>query len=714
MHRFLLATLAAGCLLTTSLQAESKIGFRQLGSTKPVVVERGKKTTIQIRSSFTLDGTHSVFFDKPGITMKFLETKPIAAPRTGRGRTGTPFRFECNVPADQEPGIYEMRVATKQAVSSITHLLVSEYPVVLEAAKENGTPANAQSVPVPVAISGVCEKAEDVDCFAVNGKAGQELTFQIYAQRVTQAVHSMQSGGGVYLMDPILTLFGPNGQVVAQNDNFIGGDSFLAFKLPEDGTYVLEVRDARYIGNDKYVYCVEISDRPFAHAVFPIAVQSGKPTEVSLVGHNLGTSPSATITIGISNPSASDETHNGATWKTFRFRTPLGETNPVPILVSQSPQLMASTGNDSIANAIPLTLPVGVNARFSNPEQSHYYSFDAVKGKYYLFEIIAHRSGLPLDCVLEIQDETGKKLAEADDGLQTKDPKLYFKAPADGKLFVVLRDLHDRGGERFFYHLKAEPSGPDFEVHGEYYYAQIAPGTRMVWFAKITRLNGFKGPVEMHVDGLPKGVSVTPVTIPAGMTYCSLLLSAAPDAKVNASLARVYGKATIADTDDKPQEVIRYGRITCELQTQGGGQARWPISTQLVGVTEPLDLLKVEATPSELTLKPGGKAEITVRIERSKGYKDPVTLAMAFKYFSTTYGNQLPPGVTVSKSSKARLTGNVLEGKIILEATDKAMPVERLPISVLARVSITFSITTNYGSNPVYLTIPAPAEVTKK
>ena len=711
MHRFLLAALAAGCLLTTSLQAESKIGFRQLGSTKPVVVERGKKTTIQIRSNFTLDGTHTVFFDKPGITMKFLETKPIAAPRTGRGRVGTPFRFECDVPADQEPGIYEMRVATKQAVSSITHLLVSEFPVVLEQQKENGTPATAQAVSIPVAISGVCEQAEDVDCFAVTGKAGQGLTFQVYAQRVTQAVHSMQSGGGTYLMDPILTLFGPNGQVVAQNDNFIGGDSFIAYQLPQDGKYVLEVRDARYVGNDKYVYGVEISDRPYAHALFPIAVQSGKPTEVSVVGHNLGEMPKATITVDSGEDA---EPNNGATWKNIRMRTPVGVTNPVAVLVSQSPQLMAPAGNDSIASATPLTLPVGVNARFTNPEQSHYYSFDAVKGKYYLFEIIAHRRNLPLDCVLEIHDETGKKLAEADDGLQTKDPKLYFKAPADGKFFVVLRDLHDRGGERFFYHLKAELSGPDFEVHGEYYYAQVAPGTRMVWFAKINRLNGFNGPVEMHINGLPKGVSVTPVTIPAGMTYCSLLLSAAPDAKVSASLARVYGKAKIPGADDKPQEVIRYGRITCELQTQGGGQARWPISTQLIGVTEPLDLLKVEATPSELTLKPGGTAEITVRIERSKDYKDPVTLAMAFKYFRTTYGNQLPPGVTVSKKSKARLTGNVLEGKIVLEATDKAMPVQRLPISVLARVSITFSITTNYGSNPVYLTIPPPAAVTKK
>jgi len=59
----------------------------------------------------------------------------------------------------------------------------------------------------------------------------------------------------------------------------------------------------------------------------------------------------------------------------------------------------------------------------------------------------------------------------------------------------------------------------------------------------------------------------------------------------------------------------------------------------------------------------------------------------------------------MAKESKLRLAGNTLEGTIVLEASDKALPVQRLPIAALARVSITFSITTNYASNPVYLTV---------
>ena len=127
-------------------------------------------------------------------------------------------------------------------------------------------------------------------------------------------------------------------------------------------------------------------------------------------------------------------------------------------------------------------------------------------------------------------DSSGKKVADGDDGYYTKDAKLQFKAPVDGKFFVSVRDLHNRGGERFIYNLRAEPATPEFELHGKYYYAQLAPGTRMIWFVNLSRQNGFTGPVELKVEGLPEGVTATPVTIPSGLTRAAVILSAKSDA----------------------------------------------------------------------------------------------------------------------------------------------------------------------------------------
>lgn len=688
--------LIAGFVAPSPLHAEKKIGFRQITIVEPVAIQRGTSQPMTLRSNFTLNGTHSVFFDRPGATMTFAEKEPKDAPRRGRGSDGTPFLFDVTASPDALPGVLELRVATDQAVSSVSHLKITDFPVVREDEKKvNNTRDAAQPVTIPAAICGRVEQFEDVDFFTFEGKAGQQITLEMFAQRATAGIHGMVVRGPlIYLMDSLLTLHGPNGQIVAQNDNFHGGDSFLAVTLPEDGTYAIEVRDARYAGSGRYVYCLEVSERPYAHAVFPMAVQRGQKSPAVIVGHSLGEIGSAEL---------SGEGETG--WR--RQRLPVGDssTNPVPIFFSEHPQVVSDGNNTSVETAMPVELPVGLNGRFLEPDGVHVYQFEAKKDQYYRFEVESQRRGLALDSILEILDVNGKRIVESDDDLQTKDSKLYWKAPGNGKFYVTVRDLHGRGGERFLYHLRAEPAGPDFELSGEYYYAQLAPGTNMVWFAKINRLNGFTGPIEILVENLPDGVTAEPVTIPEGMIHCAIILQAKPDAKINASLARVIGRATVSGPDGKPREIVHRGRITCEQQGSGGGQARWPIHTQIVGVTRPLDLLKVEATPSEVTLKPGEKKEITVHIERNDGFKDPVTLAMSFDYFSNKFGEQLPPGVTVGKASRLRLSGKTLEGKVILEASDKAVPVKRLPLTVLARVSITFSITTNYGTNPVYLTV---------
>jgi len=683
----------------------SKIGFRQLVAFKPAAVQQGDKRKIQLHSSYTLDGTHSVFFDQPGIKIKFVEPKPKAAPRRGRGSVGTPFAFDIEVPQDQPTRIYECRVATDQAVSSVTHLLVTPYPVIEEVEKkDNNTFDTAQVITLPSTVCGICEKTEDLDCFKFTGKKGQEITLQVYAQRVTEAIHTMQTSG-VYLMDSILTLYGPQKQIVAQNDNFVKSDSLITYKLPADGEYVFEIRDARYVGTGKYAYCIEVSDTPFVYHTFPLAVQTGKTADVELRGHALKGNQKISF-------SAVDAKDTG--WAQRTFKTPAGQTNAVWTLISDDPQVSAPGTNISTKTAFPLTLPVGVSAELKEAEQTHYYSFKTKKDQYYYFKLMSSRIDLPLDCVMEVRDAKGKAhrifvnggaTTEADDGLQMKDAELYFKSPADGEYFLTVRDLHDRGGERFAYHLSAQPSGPEFEVHGEYYYAQIAPGTNMLWFGKVKRLNGFTGPIEMNIEGLPKGVTFEPVTLPPGVNDCGLILKAAKDAPINASLVKISGKAKLPGPDGKEREVVRYGRITCEIQSGGGGQARWPINTSIVGVTKPLDLLEVTATPSEIVLKPGESAEIKVKIKRSDVYKDPVTLATSFMYFRSKFGEQLPPEVTLSKKSKTRLAGDTLEGTLVIEASKKATPIKRFPFAAMARVGITFSITTNYASNVLYLTI---------
>ena len=152
------------------LPAEKKIGFRQITIVEPVAVQRGTSQSVTLRSNFTLNGTHSVFFDRPGVTMTFAEKEPKDAPRRGRGSDGTPFLFDVTASPDALPGVLELRVATDQAVSSVSHLKITDFPVVREDEKKvNNTRDDAQPITVPAAICGRVERFEDVDFFTFEG-----------------------------------------------------------------------------------------------------------------------------------------------------------------------------------------------------------------------------------------------------------------------------------------------------------------------------------------------------------------------------------------------------------------------------------------------------------------------------------------------------------------------------------------------------------------
>src|SRR5690606_39038063 len=199
--------------------------------------------------------------------------------------------------------------------------------------------------------------------------AGPTLTFNLCAQRVTDKIPGMVvRGPKIYLMDGLLVLYGPNRQVIAQNDNAYGGDSFLAVTLPSDGEYTLEVRDARYAGSGRYPYCVEISDRPHVHATLPMGMQPGSATPLKLIGPNLGDSPIVEFT-------APDSAMSG--WQQQTLNTPAGATNPVHLLVSAHPQGVASGENVSRETAQPIEVPSGISGQLAEPDQAHWYSFAA-------------------------------------------------------------------------------------------------------------------------------------------------------------------------------------------------------------------------------------------------------------------------------------------------------------------------------------------------
>jgi hypothetical protein len=293
----------------------------------------------------------------------------------------------------------------------------------------------------------------------------------------------------------------------------------------------------------------------------------------------------------------------------------------------------------------------------------------------------------------------GGTLAEADDTFG-KDPRLEWTAVSDGPFVVQVVDLHSRGGDDFSYVLEAEAGAPDFVLTCDPDKLNVGPGGRVPVFVQVARRNGFNGPVTLEWDGLPAGVTSSPLTIPAAMTQGVMVVSAADDAAPVASLPTLKGKA---ETPDGP--LVHDAAPKQEIYMPGGGRGFYNVNTLALTVTDPSDIT-VEAGPENITLTPGGSATIDVTVTRRKDFDKGVNLAVILQHLGGIHANPLPPGVTVAPSGNKTLLGpKETAGKIVLQAAPNAAPCEGVPIAVMGHVSINFVVKTSYSSAPILLNV---------
>ena len=100
----------------------------------------------------------------------------------------------------------------------------------------------------PVAFNGVLEKPGDVDWFKIKGKKNQTLNFTVFGRKVLRSP-----------IDSWLEIHKLKGGRLALNDDSGGPDSKQAFKFPEDGEYLVSIRDQLHEGSPLHAYRIEVS-----------------------------------------------------------------------------------------------------------------------------------------------------------------------------------------------------------------------------------------------------------------------------------------------------------------------------------------------------------------------------------------------------------------------------------------------------------------------
>jgi len=124
---------------------------------------------------------------------------------------------------------------------------------------------------------------------------------------------------------------------------------------------------------------------------------------------------------------------------------------------------------------------------------------------------------------------------ENDDDSQRRlgaDSRMTFVAPADGDYFVSVRDVRGQQGEDFTYSLVVRPPQPNFKCKVLDSNPKVAAGTGRKFGVEAERVDGFDGPIEIEISGLPEGFYVPgPLQIEPGHDRLWATLWAEPDAK---------------------------------------------------------------------------------------------------------------------------------------------------------------------------------------
>ena len=680
--------------------ASGQTSYPMLMSLQPVAAQVGQTSEHTIKSRYSMFGAYQVLVTGTGVTGEIVhpETKDEDVESPPKLET-LPVRF--SIAPDALPGVRDFRIATPRGASTVGQLVIVREKIVKESG-DNNAADRAQSVALPATICGSIEKNEDIDYFKFQAEQGQALSFHVRAQRLQDRIHDLQSH-----IDPILTLRSSNGSTLAVSDNHFYGDPFLHVEFPQTGEYYLEIRDVRYKGNRYWEYSIETTSQPFVTNVFPMGLAQGQSARVQLVGYKLSET-SAFLNLTHGDPVGPQ-----------RKPLPAAAGNPAPLVVSDLPVFAEENqDNGTPATAQWLALPAGISGRISQPSDIDCFTFPAIQGERYSFEVIARRHQSGLDSHLRILNAEGKQLALNDDltqGVRSAADSLIenWTAPEDGTYVIELRDLHLRGGDEFVYFIRATRSQPSFELFLDTDKTQLAAGTAGVVFARVVRKNGFEGEVQLHVDGLPEGVRATAGRILAGANADGcLVLESTADASPTVANITVRGTAACSLDNGEMLALAAVATPYQETYQPGGGRGLWPVTMHTVAVGRPSDILSVKLSEYDVRLKPGESKKIDVVIERASDFDKNVTLDVTYNHLNRIYGSSLPPGVSLDKQqSKTLLTGTTTSGHLTLTAKKDAPPVEKQLIPVMANVSLNFVMKATYAAQPLTISIePADAK----
>ncbi len=456
---------------------------------------------------------------------------PIKTQTVKAGATASRVEVEITVDAGAAPGIYLLRVATKNGISNPLAIGLDRLPQALF----------GEVIPaLPIALTGNLPSGATLRSTFQGGK-GDILSLDLEAQRLGSAIK------------PVLRVLDTRGTQLAYSPPLrqLGGDARLTTTLPATGTYTIELHDQLYRGATPSHFRLKVGPLQFADQAFPLAVLKGSKTSLRL--------PNTTVEGEVPFDAAALLTAGSST-------LPLPETvarftGAAPrVFISDSAELAELVRQPGMLPKLSAA-PVGVSGVLMVANEDDRYELPVTPGQKLRFEVFAQRNGSPLDGVLTIYGPQGNPLQSSDDRAGSSDPMLeYTVAAGMTSMQVGVKDMQERGGPKFLYRIEIrDANAPDFALTLTADRLNIPAGGTQVLQVQATRM-GYNGSIDLSLPGLPTGITVQGNKIAEGATIALMTLTATADTAGNHGLVQIIGTATqsvppvsrLALTPDQP------------------------------------------------------------------------------------------------------------------------------------------------------------------
>lgn len=565
-----------------------------LGNIVPYGIQRGVESEVQFQGARLADAKEILFYS-PGITVSSLEVVNDNAVKT-----------KLNVAADCRMGIHACRVRTASGVSNLMTFTIGPFPEVAEV-EPNSEFEKPQAVSLGVTVSGVVQN-EDQDFYVVDLKKGQRLTAELEGLRL-----------GRTFFDPYLAILDAKRFELARSDDaaLLNQDCLCAIVAPEDGKYIVQVRECSFGGNGACMYRLHIGNYPRPTAVFPAGGKPGENLQVRWIGD-----PAGDAQTQVTLPTDGSQ-------ETGLYAQDAGGISPSPnmVRVINLDNFVEAEPNDALAQASSGAAPGALNGIIEKPGDVDFFKFSAKAGQQFDIRVYARKPlRSPLDPVLTILNAQGGGIVGNDDS-GGPDAYVRFGAPADGEYYAHVVDQLRAGGPNYVYRIEITPVAPAMTMvlpERQQYVPttlKIPKGNRMALMVNASRAN-FGGAIDVAFNGLPAGIAVETFQMAADRGDIPVLFTSAADAQPTGALVDIAGKCADPNVPVVGHLSQRTGLVRGQNNIDVWGHDAERMATVL---TDEIPF-KIDIVQPKAPLARNGSMNLKVVATRKEGFTVPISV----------------------------------------------------------------------------------------